>query len=130
MLFRSVTQDWVTSIFAVGLGVLGIGIAWLIYGARRWPVPRRPALQETLEHKLWFDEAYDAVFYRPAVLLARLWRRGIEEPLIGGSISGVSFGARRAGGAVGEAQTGYLRSYALAIAGAVAVLVVVFISVQ
>ena len=50
--------------------------------------------------------------------------------MIGGSISGVTLGAREAGGAVGEAQTGYLRSYALAIAAAVAVLIVVFITVQ
>jgi NADH-quinone oxidoreductase subunit L len=126
----SVTQDYVTSILAVGLGLVGIAVAWLLYAGRRRPVPRLAGVQRTLEHKLWFDEAYNAVFYRPAVLLARLWRRGIEEPLIGGSIAGVSLGARRAGGAVGEAQTGYLRSYALAIAGAVAVLVVVFVSVQ
>ena len=50
--------------------------------------------------------------------------------MIGGSITGVTVGAREAGGVIGEAQTGYLRSYALAIAGAVAVLVVVFISVR
>jgi hypothetical protein len=42
----------------------------------------------------------------------------------------VTLGAREAGGAVGEAQTGYLREYALAIAGAVAILVVVFVAVQ
>ena len=76
------------------------------------------------------DELYDLVFYRPAVLVSGLFRRGVEEPLIGGSIAGVTLGAREAGGALGEAQTGYLRSYALAIAGAVAVLVVVFITVQ
>ena len=64
------------------------------------------------------------------VLVARILRRTIEEPLIGGSIEGVSRGAREAGGAVGEAQTGYLREYALAIAGAVAILVIVFVAVQ
>jgi hypothetical protein len=42
----------------------------------------------------------------------------------------VTLGARRTGGALGETQTGYLRSYALAIAGAAAVLVVVFLAVQ
>jgi hypothetical protein len=42
----------------------------------------------------------------------------------------VSVGARRAGGVLGGAQTGYLRTYALAIAAAVAVLVVVFVAVQ
>ena len=102
----------------------------MLYGSRKWAVPRVPALQRTLEHKFWFDELYDAIFYKPAVLLSRLLRDGIEKPLIGGSISGVTLGAREAGGAVGEAQTGYLRSYALAIAAAVAVLIVVFITVQ
>ena len=83
-----------------------------------------------LEHKLWFDELYDLIFYKPAVLLTRGLRRGVEEPLIGGSISGVTVGTRETAGVVGEAQTGYLRSYALAIALGVAILVVVFVSVQ
>jgi NADH-quinone oxidoreductase subunit L len=126
----TVTQDYVTSALAVGLGLVGVGVAWMLYGSRKWAVPRLPAVQQTLEHKLWFDELYDAIFFRPGVFVSRLLRDGIEKPLIGGSISGVSLGAREAGGAVGEAQTGYLRSYALAIAAAVAVLIVVFISVQ
>jgi NADH-quinone oxidoreductase subunit L len=126
----TVTEDYIASAIAVGLGLLGIGIAWMIYGARRWPVPRWAAIQTALEHKFWFDELYNAIFYRPAVLLATLLRRYVEDPLIGGSIQGVTLGAREAGGAVGDVQTGYLREYALAIAGAVAILVVVFVAVQ
>jgi len=126
----TVTQDYVTSALAVGLGAVGIAVAWMLYGSRKWAVPRVPEAQRTLEHKLWFDELYDAIFYKPGVLVSRLLRDGIEKPLIGGSISGVTLGAREAGGAVGEVQTGYLRSYALAIAAAVAVLIVVFITVQ
>ena len=126
----TVTQDWVTSAITVALGVLGIWVAWVFYGARSRAVPRLPAVQLALERKLGFDELYDIVFYKPAVLVSGLLRRGVEEPLIGGSIEGVTLGAREAAGALGEAQTGYLRSYALAIAAAVAVLVVVFISVQ
>ena len=126
----SLTQDYVTSAAAVALGLAGIWFAWAFYGARTSPVPRSAFWQETLERKFWFDELYDVIFYRPAVLLTRAFRRGVEEPLIGGSITGVTASARGAGGAVGGAQTGYLRSYALAIAAGVAVLVVVFISVQ
>ena len=126
----SVTQDYVASVLAVALGVGGMGIAWLFYLARKRELPRAAAVRDVLEHKLYFDELYDALFYRPAVWIAGIWRRWIEEPLIGGSISGVTLGARRAGGALGEAQTGYLRTYALAIATAVAVLVVVFVAVQ
>ncbi len=126
----SLTQDYVTSALAVALGLIGIGVAWSYYGSRRRPVPHRPAVQDTLEHKFWFDELYDLVFYRPALFLTGGLRRGVEEPLIGGSISGLTVGTHEAGAAVGDAQTGYLRTYALAIAGAVAVLVVVFVAVQ
>jgi NADH-quinone oxidoreductase subunit L len=126
----STAQDYAASAMAVALGLVGIGIAWWLYSARRTEVPRNAAAQSVLEHKLYFDELYDLVFYKPAVAIAGLWRRGIEEPLIGGSITGVTFGARRAGGALGEAQTGYLRSYALAIALGAAVVVVVFLSVR
>ena len=124
------TQDYVTSAFAVGLGLVGIYAAWVFYGTRKRPVPHNEGVQDTLEHKFWFDELYDLIFYKPAVLLTRALRRGVEQPLIGGSISGVSAGTRETAGAVGGAQTGYLRSYALAIAFAVAILVVVFVSVQ
>jgi NADH-quinone oxidoreductase subunit L len=126
----STAQDYAASAMAVALGLVGIGIAWWLYSARRTEVPRNAVAQSALEHKLYFDELYDLVFYKPAVAIAGLWRRGIEEPLIGGSITGVTFGARRAGGALGEAQTGYLRSYALAIALGAAVVVVVFLSVR
>ncbi len=127
----SVTQDYVASALAVALGLAGIGIAWLYYGAASpHTLPRLAFARDTLEHKFWFDELYDAVFYRPAVWLSHAFSRWVEAPLIGGSITGVTVGARRAGGLLGSAQTGYLRSYALAIAGAVVVLVVVFVAVQ
>jgi NADH-quinone oxidoreductase subunit L len=130
LLEPSTTQDYVTSAIAVGVGLVGIGIAWVFYGARTRPVPRWAAIQTTLEHKFWFDELYDVVFYRPAVAVTLFLRRYVEEPLIGGSIAGVSVGALEAGEAVGDAQTGYLRTYALAIVAAVAILVVVFVAVQ
>ena len=126
----TVAQDYAASAMAVTLGLVGVGIAWWLYGARRAEVPRNASAQNVLEHKLYFDELYDLVFYRPAVAIAGLWRRGIEEPLIGGSIAGVTLGARRAGSALGGAQTGYLRSYALAIALGAAIVVVVFVSVR
>ncbi|MBA2331554.1 MAG: NADH-quinone oxidoreductase subunit L [Actinobacteria bacterium] len=126
----SVTQDYVASVLAVALGILGVGIAWAFYLGRKRELPRAAAVRDVLEHKLYFDELYDAIFYRPAVWIAGIWKRWIEQPLIGGSIAGVSLGGRRAGDALGEAQTGYLRTYALAIAAAVAVLVVVFVAVQ
>jgi NADH-quinone oxidoreductase subunit L len=124
------TEDWLTSAVAVTLGLAGIGIAWMIYGARRWTVPAWPAVRHALEHKLYFDELYDAVFYRPAVLVVGYLRNWFEEPVIQGSITEVVEVTQETGAVVGEAQTGFLRSYALAIAVSVAVLVVVFVSVR
>jgi NADH-quinone oxidoreductase subunit L len=124
------TQEAVSSIFAVVFGLVGIGVAWTLYGARREPVPRVTQLQAALEHKLWFDELYDALFYKPAVWLARALNRWIERPIILGSITELAAGAKESGGLVARAQTGLLRAYALALATGLAVLVVVFISVR
>jgi NADH-quinone oxidoreductase subunit L len=124
------TQEAVSSIFAVVFGLVGIGVAWTLYGARREPVPRVPQVQAALEHKLWFDELYDALFYRPSVWLARALNRWIEKPIILGSLTELAAGAKESGTLVARAQTGLLRAYALALASGLAVLVVVFISVR
>jgi NADH-quinone oxidoreductase subunit L len=126
----SLTQDLVTSVAAVVLGVAGIVVAWLLYSARRARLPEAAVARQALEEKLYFDLAYDAVFYRPAVWVASVWRRYVEEPVIGGSITGLAAATRGLGGRVGEAQTGLLRNYALAIALGTAVLAVVFVSVR
>ena len=123
-------QDLATSIVAVGLGLAGIALAWVLYSAKTRVVPTMAVAERALQHKLYFDELYDLLFYRPAVLVTRAFRSTIEGPLIGGSIRGVTLGARGAGAAVGRAQTGYLRSYALAIALSVAALVLVFVTVR
>jgi NADH-quinone oxidoreductase subunit L len=124
------TQDLVTSILAVGLGLAGMLVAWQLYGTRRARLPEARFWRDLLERKFYFDDAYDFVFYRPAAATARLWTRVVEGPLIGGSITGVSSGTRRVGRGVGEAQTGLVRTYALALAGSVAVLALVFVSVR
>jgi NADH-quinone oxidoreductase subunit L len=126
----SVLQDYVTSAVSVSLALAGIGVAWAIYGTRRLRVPRATFLRRLFERKFYFDEAYDWAFYKPAVFIARAWSRFVERPLIAGSIDVVAGGTRRAGGTVSHTQTGLVRSYALALAFGVAVLILVFVSVR
>jgi NADH-quinone oxidoreductase subunit L len=126
----TLAQELVVSAFAVGLGIAGILLAWLVYSARRARVPEARAVRRALEERLYFDRAYDTVFYRPAVAVATIWRRYVERPLIEGSISGIAFGTRGLGGRVGQAQTGLLRTYALAIALGAAFLTLVFITLR
>jgi NADH-quinone oxidoreductase subunit L len=123
-------EDLITSVLAVALAVLGIGVAWWIYAARRAEVPRWAFGQQLLEHKFYFDELYDAVFYRPAVWFANAAMRFVEGPLISGSIREVSEGARLIGTRLSDAQTGLLRTYALALGSGAALLTLVFLAVR
>ena len=127
----SVLQDWITSVIAVALGLAGIGIAWYFYAPGRARVgPDWRAPRVALERKVFWDDAYDWIFYRPGDLGARALIRGVEEPIVAGSLRGVAGGTRGLGVGLGRLQTGYLRVYALAIAGGVAVLALVFVSVR
>jgi NADH-quinone oxidoreductase subunit L len=120
-------EDWVSSAVAIVLALAGAGVAWAVYSAKRLEAPKPWAV---LEHKFYWDEIYDVVFYRSSDLLARSLGALVERPLIAGSLSllgdGVSTGARE----LGRAQTGLVRSYALALTAGLAVLLVVFIAVK
>jgi NADH-quinone oxidoreductase subunit L len=121
------TQEAVSSVIAVLLGLAGIGVAWWIYGARRAKAPRALPL---LERKFYFDELYDALFYRPAVFCAKGLMRWIERPLVFGSIRELSAGVRDLGTGTRGLQTGLVRTYALAIAASLAVVTLVFVVVR
>ena len=83
-----------------------------------------------LEHKFYFDELYDAVFYRPAVFIAHGLARWIERPLVFGSVRELSQGIGRLGLDTSRLQTGLVRTYAFAIAASVAVVTLVFVAVR
>jgi NADH-quinone oxidoreductase subunit L len=123
-------QEWTSIGLSLLLGLSGIAVAWMLYGARKWTVPRMAFAQRTLERKFYFDELYDALFYRPSVFAATMLRRGVEEPLIADSARDLGNDTRDLGGLVARAQTGLLRTYALAIASSVAVLAIVFVAVK
>jgi NADH-quinone oxidoreductase subunit L len=120
-------QEALTSIFAVGFGVAGIGVAWYVYEARREPAPKPwPAL----ERKFWFDEVYDALFYRPAVATARTFATVVEGLIVTGSTEGVGALTRGLATRVRELQTGLVRTYVFAVAASLAVMAAVFIAVR
>jgi NADH-quinone oxidoreductase subunit L len=124
------TQEAVVSILAVALGLAGIVVAYLMYARRSVAVPSRPRLQRAFEHKFYFDEAYDARFFRPAAGLSRLLRDGFEAPWfistpteLGEDTLTVARGVRRI-------QTGLLRTYVLFLGTGMAVLAVVLLVVK
>jgi NADH-quinone oxidoreductase subunit L len=125
----STGQEWLTSAFAVTLGLAGSYLAWRAFKAGRELV-RDGAVRTTLEHKLWFDELYDAVFARPGQAIARWLRDRIEAPVVQGGLDEVAEGTLRGATVTSAAQSGLLRTYALAITIAVAILALVFLVVR
>ena len=123
-------EDLVTSVIAVALAAAGIYLAWAVYVADKIRVPDYPALQQVLEKKFYWDEAYDVAFYRPAVWIANGFYRWVERPLIAGSIQGLTYGARFLSGRTGEVQTGLTRTYVFALGAGAAVLALVFLAVR
>ena len=124
-------QEAVSSVLAVVLGLAGIGLAWLLYAApRRRPIPRTAFWQRTLEHKFYFDELYDTLFYVPSSFVARALGFVVERPLILGGSTELGTETREVGGLFARLQTGLLRTYALAIASSLAVLAIVFVAVK
>jgi NADH-quinone oxidoreductase subunit L len=121
------TQEWLASGLAIVVGLLGIVVAWAIYAAKRQKAPR--ALN-VLQKKFYWDEIYDLIWYRTGDLLARGFYAIVERPLIAGSLTAVTSGAGLSSRELGRAQNGLVRSYVLALAGAMAVLAVVFLAAR
>ena len=125
----STTQEWVTSAFAVTLGALGIYLARRAFLAGRELVPDG-AVRTTLEHKLWFDELYDALFSRPGQAVAVLLRDRVEAPVVQRGLDEVAEETVRGATLTSSIQSGLLRTYALAFTVSVAVLTLVFLVVR
>jgi NADH-quinone oxidoreductase subunit L len=122
---------WFSALAAFALAAAGILLAWRLYGGpseapakmrRRFPWAAR-----TLEKKFYFDEAYQLAFYEPSSRLATAEHRFLEEPLLLRPLGDLGRGVRVVSSHVAAAQTGLVRSYALALAAGAAVIAVVFL---
>ena len=112
---------WILAGVSVAAGILGIGAAIMRY---RGPVPAESGLGwRLLGNGYYVDDLYAGVFARggklgAAWLAFRFDARGID-----GAVEGVGALTRRVGGWLRPLQTGFVRSYGLAIvAGAVGLL--------
>ena len=129
LVHATVTEDYGTSAIAVALALVGFFIARRAFQRGRQLVTNAGAWR-VLEHKLYFDELYDMLFYRPAVALSAALRRNVEEPVVERSLDEIGSGTIQVSGEVGRVQSGLLRTYAVTIALAVSVLIVVFVAVR
>ncbi len=121
----------------VGLGIgtvcsiIGVGLAYYLYivapGSTLRLKERFPRLHDFLEHKWYFDEAIDAVVYRPVVAMGRFTNDTFERYVVNGIVKGATGGVGGLGTAVKTAQSGFVRFYALLVIGGLAGLALYFL---
>jgi NADH-quinone oxidoreductase subunit L len=121
------TQETVTSIVTVLVGLAGIAVAWAVYSERKIATPAVPSLRRLLEEKFYFDWLYDRIFYAPAVWLATVLRREFEEPVVLQTGPDLGDTTLATGSLVRRIQTGLLRTYVLFLAVGAAGVVLAFL---
>src|SRR5207245_9968320 len=95
------------------------------HGCRPWSAVV-PWAQRLLERKYYFDELYDAIIVRPMDGLARGGLRYVEDPIIGGIVTGTGDLAEAESHNLSLTETGYFRNYVLVfVAGAVVVAILI-----
>jgi len=114
---KEVPEDFALMATASAAGLIGIGLAWLMYVAR----PRLAdsfvnsvrGLYTLVYNKYFVDEIYDATIVKPVVNGSRvvLWK-GADVGLIDGIVNGVGATARQVGAGLRLIQSGNIRSYA------------------
>jgi NADH-quinone oxidoreductase subunit L len=115
---------------AVGITLVGLAATWWVHGSGRVDWLRlRSRLEPLPEAALngWYvDRAYDVVVVQPAKELASIAAFVVDAGWIDGLVNAIGGGAKRVAQGGRLLQTGFVRSYALAVfVGAVAVLVFV-----
>jgi NADH-quinone oxidoreductase subunit L len=113
-----VAQERLFTGISIVVGLIGIGIGWMVFGKR--PLLKMPRL---LENKYYVDEAYDAALVEPIKTGSRegLWRF-FDVGVIDGAVNGLGRGMSMLGGVLRHLQPGFVRSYAaIILLGALAV---------
>ena len=123
---------WMVAIVSTVLALLGLVIAWSIYGRRSLGEPEQSdPLQEKLSglfnalyNKWWVDELYATVFIKPFNYLSdEIFAKWFDQEVIDGSVNDLGGLNKTLAAFINRFENGYVRSYALSILlGVVAIL--------
>ncbi len=121
-------SEVIASLVTMALAAVLFLAAYRIYIQHAWKPWSAvvPWAQRLLERKYYFDELYDAIFVRPMDALANGGLRYVEDPIIGGLVSGTGELAQAESHNLSLTETGYFRNYVLVfVAGAVVVAILI-----
>jgi NADH-quinone oxidoreductase subunit L len=116
------------------MATIGIGLAYYLYvvapGTTDRIRARAHAVYVFLSHKWYFDELYDAVFYRPLIALGRFAASVFERVVVQGIVNATVGAVRGVGVVIRDAQSGFVRAYALLLLTGFAVIGLYFLIVS
>jgi len=122
------------ALLSVGLALIGIFLAWLLYGRKPLATPEQPdplkklgALYTGSERKWYVDELYQAIIIGPLKWLAALFAGPVDQGGIDGVVNGAGSLTVGLAGLLRKLQTGYVRTYALWMVIGVAILLAVLL---
>ncbi len=123
---RALRVETQSATFKVGLGAVDAVLAFIGVGLalRVWlPQWNRPRLEPTFLRRGWrVDDLYDAAIARPGTALAAFSAYVFERLVIDGAVNGTANLVRSGADRLRQAQTGFVRNYALGVAAGVVAL--------
>jgi NADH-quinone oxidoreductase subunit L len=130
----STADSWIGLAIGGAISIIGIGLAYDLYVRRPGVTARLAERHRTLHgflfNKWYFDEAIDAVIYRPAIAVGRFSNSIFERVVVNGIVVTATGMVRGAGSVVRGAQSGFVRAYALLLVGGFAALGIYFLVVS
>jgi NADH-quinone oxidoreductase subunit L len=117
---ESVGFVWPVAGTSLALALLGLGLAWLVYGRKPLGTDQPDPLQKGLgpvftgmSRKWWVDEFYGLVILAPYRTIAQFFASPVDLGIIDGAGNGLAKGTNSLGSWLRRFQNGYVRSYAL-----------------
>jgi NADH-quinone oxidoreductase subunit L len=125
----SPATEWMLIVISIGVAVLGLVLAFRVYGkSATEPLARRaPGLYGALVHKYWVDELYDLVVVRVVYGLSRRLWTFWDEKIVDGAVNGVARLLEGTSTLMRLFQTGFVGTYALFFTIGVALLLLHFL---
>ncbi len=129
--------NWTVALTSLGVALIGLLLAWLVYGRRPLASAETPdplirllgPLFRGMQRKWWVDELYQFLFVRPYYALADFLAGPVDQTVIDGTANGLGRLVRGAASYWRGLQNGYVRSYALTILIGV-VLVITYLALR
>ncbi|MFQ5813411.1 MAG: NADH-quinone oxidoreductase subunit L [Anaerolineae bacterium] len=123
--------EWVLMALSGVVAIVAIILAQYMYlvnpGVPGRLSERYASLYKLLSNKYYVDEIYGAIIVKPFMRLSAFVKSVLEDEVVDGTVDRVAFGVGGASRILRHIQTGYLRSYALAVLMGVVLIVGYFI---